>query len=114
MIGVLIKRVYKHYITHTWIAVQKETQTRGILKLNRLVQLRGTDLHSKCSDVSGLQVHSTRSNKLTGQTLAGAHVGDNSSRGNALELILAVPSDKMTVIHEVRFSLDELEMESRN
>jgi hypothetical protein len=75
-----------------------------------MLTTRRTHLHlaSKCIQVSSLQIYRARSLKLTSQTFARAESRDDTTRGNALDLVLAVPSNKMAVVNKVCLAIFEL------
>lgn len=76
-----------------------------------ILTTRRTHLHltSERIQVSRLQIHRARSLKLTGQTFTRTESRNDTTRGNALNLVLAVPSNKMTIVDEVCLTILELE-----
>lgn len=70
----------------------------------------GTDLHlaSKGVQVPRLQVDGSGTLKPAGKTFSGADARDNTPGSDALDLILAVPSDEVAIVDEVGFAFFEL------
>lgn len=88
--------------------------TSSIVHLNQLttVPLTASSTHlylaSECVQVSGLQIHCTGAFELAGKAFSGAQTGDNTARGDAFNVILAVPSHKMTIVNVIRLSFLKL------
>jgi hypothetical protein len=49
--------------------------------------------------------------EFTNETLAGAHVADDSTAGDALHDVAAVPGDQVAVVNDVLFAFTELSQE---
>lgn len=71
-----------------------------------------SDMRGKGSDVPCLQVHGSRTGEAACQTFAGTQIGNDTSRSDTLHLVLAVPGDEVSVIHEIGFAVGELDSSS--
>lgn len=58
--------------------------------------------------VSRLHEHCSRSRELAHQTFTGREIANNTSGGNALEDVLAVPGDEVTVVDNVFLAFSKL------
>jgi hypothetical protein len=57
-----------------------------------------------------LEVYSSRPDEFTGQTLACADVGKDTTGSHALELVLAVPGYKVAVVDKICFTVRKLDI----
>lgn len=71
------------------------------------------DLHltRKGVQVSGLQINSPRARELASETFSRAQSGDNTTGGNALDVVLAVPGHQVTIVNKVHLALPKLRAE---
>lgn len=75
-----------------------------ILHIRRITRQPRTE----CLRIPRLHKYRSRTSKLANQTLTREHVADNTTRGHALENILAVPSNQVPVVDDILFIFLEL------
>jgi hypothetical protein len=59
-----------------------------------------------------LQEDRPRTGELADETFAGADSADDASRRHALHDVLAIPRDKMAIVDDIAFALNQLPMQS--
>lgn len=66
------------------------------------------EMHNSTYSVPCLHVYSTWPSELAYEALSGSDSGNDASRGDSFQNILCVPSDKVTVVDNVLFSIRKL------
>ena len=65
-------------------------------------------ISAECLRVPGLHIDGPGTGELADQAFTGADSANDPSRRHALHDVFAVPRDKMAVVDDVAFPLDEL------
>lgn len=68
----------------------------------------GTHPSTECARVSSLHVDSTRASKLADQAFAAGDARDDTTRGDSLENIFAIPSYQVVVVDDISFAFHQL------
>lgn len=70
----------------------------------------GADLHlgSKGVEVSGLQIYSSRAFEFASQSFARTETRKQTARGNPLNIVFAVPCNKVAIVNEVSLPFHQL------